>query len=124
MSIASVSPMLAASGTGSNPPSMRAVVTDQPVAWLVMAACVPVGTAPGESETYTTLVPDADAAAAGAPRQGAPAGTRTGGDAITARGLSGGRGPMSCEHPAIPRMVLATSATQVAVLRLIESLRT
>src|SRR5690242_1643086 len=103
MSIASVSPMLAASGTGSNPPSMRAVVTDQPVAWLMMAACVPAGTAPGESETYTTLMPDEDAAAAGAPRPGAPADTCTGADTITATVFSGGRGPMSSEHFAIPR---------------------
>src|SRR5690349_9181820 len=48
---ASVSPTLAAIGTGSNPPLTTTVVTARPVASSVIVALAPAGTEPGDNET-------------------------------------------------------------------------
>jgi hypothetical protein len=52
MSTATVSPTLAASGTGSNPPATTTVVTDWPVAsFVIVARMAPAGTDAGGNET-------------------------------------------------------------------------
>jgi len=51
-SIATLSPALAAIGTGSNPPAMTAVVTELVLRGLRIVAVAPSGIVPGGSETY------------------------------------------------------------------------